>query len=279
MPPKQGREKGGKEKGPQWDENHPARKLLYKAIADDKLQLNGKEMGPKQVYEKYKGESCFQLKGMEYGPTFSRRLRDLRTIVKRNKDRGVDNEGEGKEEQAWKNHPARKLLYADLANGRLELDGKEMGPQQVYEKYKGESCFQLKGMEYGPNFTRRLRDLREIVKRDKSRAIEDKQALAISIRNHPVPEKNHKGEPQWNGSAAQQLLKVDMEAGKHKFMKPSDLRKTRPEYQLFLPDTFRWKIQQNIRTEKFLYTLKIKADKKLKKTQKGHGTSNLNLKT
>lgn len=181
--------------------------------------------------------------------------------------KGKKKEGDD-DELPWNgDHPARKFLYEEIANERIPLNGKEMGPRAVYDKYKELSCFKLKGMEYGKDFTRRLRDLRAIIKRDRKRAIEDRNELAVLIRNHPVPEKNHKGEPQWNGSAAQRLLKEDMQAGKHESMKPLQLRATRPEYELFLPETFRWKIQQNIRTEKYLYTLKVYAEQKLKKTE------------
>ena len=108
--------------------------------------------------------------------------------------------------------------------------------------------------------------LRKIVARDRYRARNDQQALAISIRNHPPPTHNSQGEPQWNGYEAQILLDDDIEAGKHLRAKLKELRETRDEYKLFKPATFRCHILQSIRTAKYNHTLKVKVDSKLKKT-------------
>jgi hypothetical protein len=124
-------------------------------------------------------------------------------------------------------HPAKKLLYDELATGNIPLTSKEMGPKEVYEKYSDTAAFQLKGMEYGSSFTRRLRSLRNQIKRDKNRAAEDKAALQIALKNYPVPLVNQKGEPQWNGSDAQKLLEQDMLAELHLKMMPVELHSTR----------------------------------------------------
>ena len=56
-----------------------------------------------------------------------------------------------------------------------------------------------------------------------------------------------------------------MSQGKRKEMAPCELRLTRIEYQAATtPDQFRWKIQQETRTKKYLYTLKYRADEKLR---------------
>ena len=87
-----------------------------------------------------------------------------------------------------------------------------------------------------------------------------------ALTNHKPPTLNYRGQPQWNGSVAQALLQYDMSLGKHKEMDPSKLRMERIEYQAATSvDQFRWKIQQEIRTQKYLYTLKYRADEKLKK--------------
>ena len=60
---------------------------------------------------------------------------------------------------AWKNHSARKLLKKDLENGVIPIDSKEMGPRDVYNKYKDNPAFQ--NIEYDATFTRHLRELRK----------------------------------------------------------------------------------------------------------------------
>lgn len=122
----------------------------------------------------------------------------------------------------------------------------------------------MDGMEYDDTFTSRLLGLRFQVKRDKGRAIDDEKALKVALQNHPPPCNNHRGEPQWNGSEAQLLLKEAMDLGKHLAMRPSDLRMTKPQFQAFSKDTFRWKVRQELRTKKYLHTLKHQAEEKLR---------------
>ena len=185
----------------------------------------------------------------------------------------IKREGKPKALEWNEDHPARKLLYEELAAGRIPLDSKDMGPAEVFYTYSGTLEFQIEGMEYGPTFTGRLLGLRKIVKRDKKRADDDKRELRIAIENHKPPSHNHRGEPQWNGSEAQALLKQDIADGKHLTMKPSELRwlEGREAYRFFENDTFRWKIRQEVRTSKYLYTLKYKADQKLRNNLQKEG--------
>lgn len=85
------------------------------------------------------------------------------------------------------------LLYDELLLGNIPLSG-GLGPKDVWDKYKNNREFQ--GMVYGSTFTRRLRDLRAAVARDYNQSLKDREALVIAIRNHPAPDKNHRGEPQ-----------------------------------------------------------------------------------
>jgi len=245
-----------------WNKSHPARKLLYDEIKAGRIPLNEDDMGPAEVYYTYHETLEFQEDGMAYGKVFARRLSDLRKQIKR------ETEPKGPE---WnEEHPARILILNELKDGRIPLSTKKMGPAEVYCNYAGTFEFKIEGMEYGDTFIRRLRSLRQQVKRDKGRARSDMKALMIAMKNHPAPSLNHRGEPQWNGSAAQRLLKEDIAAGKHLAVgfKPSKLRLdvNRPEYRAFSVDTFRWKVQQEVRTKKYLYTLKYRSDEKLQAT-------------
>lgn len=163
-------------------------------------------------------------------------------------------------------HPARILLFKELADGRIPLDPKSMGPAEVYYTYSGTLEFQMKGMSYGDTFRRRLRELRKQIRRDKSRASTDKKALKKALKLHPVSHLNACGKPHWNGSVAQALLEYDMSKGKHIGIEPHKFRNQREQYKALSVDDFRWKVQQQIRTKKYLYTLKYRAEDKLRKT-------------
>ena len=57
--------------------------------------------------------------------------------------------------------------------------------------------------------------------------------------------------PQWKGSEAQRLLKIDMDEGKHLQKKPRLFQKDRPEYQEFPGQVFRNHIYQELRSRKY----------------------------
>jgi len=52
------------------------------------------------------------------------------------------------------------------------------------------------------------------------------------------------GKARWTGSAAEKLLKLDVNAEKHRELKPKDLYASRVEYQHFSLDEFRKHIHQ-----------------------------------
>jgi len=187
--------------------------------------------------------------------------------IKRKKKESIQEDEEVEEKELpWDQfNPARKLLFDELLAGNIPLDASAMGPAEVFYTHHRTLEFQIKGMEYGSKFTSRLRSLREIVASDRKRAKDDVKALEIALKKHPPKRLNHRGQTHWNGSLAQALLKYDISLGKHKTMKPHLLRMTRPQYQAAASmDQFRWKIQQEVGTAKYLYTLKFDAEQKLK---------------
>jgi hypothetical protein len=89
--------------------------------------------------------------------------------------------------------PARELLYEDLATGGIPLTSEEMVTKEVYEQYSETGAFQLKGVEYGSSCTRRMRSLRNQIKRDNNKTAADKMTLQIALNNFPVPLLNQNG--------------------------------------------------------------------------------------
>jgi len=162
----------------------------------------------------------------------------------------------------WHYHPLRKFLYDKICAGEIPADYKLMRPFDVWNKFCDDPVFE--GFEYDATFTRRLLALRKQIMEGKSRAEEDIKAFEIAKANHPVPAFNHRGEPQWNGSDAQRLLQEDMKDKKHFDLKPEHLWESRKEYQMFELTTFRDHLHQAWKTQKYLYTLKVRAEKKEK---------------
>ena len=242
-----------KKKAKCWRTDNPVRQLLYFEFKEENIPLDPNLMGPAEIYCKYHNTEEFQ--GLDYNDDFIQSLKSLRNQIK-------------KEEPLLKwdeLHPTRELLFSELGDGMIP-DG--MAPEDVWSKCSNMPQFQLRGIKFNDTFKRQLRDLRKLVKRDKNRAEEDMNEVRRALRNHPPPSHNHRGEPQWNGSEAKTLLKADIAEGKHLIMKPGELQLTKPQYQEFEKDTFRWKIRQEVRTKKYLHTLKHDAEQKLRKNLK-----------
>jgi len=164
------------------------------------------EMGPAQVYYNYSDALEFQMNDMEYGPKFVSRLRGLRKKVKQMSEPPSDKGPDWNE-----SHPARKLLHDELKAGRIPADYKKMGPAEVFFIYSDTLEFKMNGMAYDETFRSRLLALRKIVKRDRKRSRKDKKALKIALKNYPPALNDHHGRPQWNGSVAQILLRLDIQ--------------------------------------------------------------------
>lgn len=163
----------------------------------------------------------------------------------------------------WQYHPAREFLLEKLRLGDFPADYKRMRPFDVWNKYCDDDVFE--GMEYDSKFTARLLRLRTQFNKGKDRADEDLLAFNLAKANHPPPPGNHRDEPQWNGSEAQRLLRLDMDDKKHFDLKPSDLWESRDEYQLFYLETFRDHIHQEDQTRKYLHTLKLRQKEEAEK--------------
>ena len=97
----------------------------------------------------------------------------------------------------------------------------------------------------------------------------DKKAFLNFRENHPRPDLNYRGEPQWDGSDAQRLLKEDMTAGKHlKYDTPSEFRDSRPEYQTYNKKVFRGHIHQEVRLRKLYNLIEEKREEKKEEHKK-----------
>jgi len=152
----------------------------------------------------------------------------------------------------WMNSKAKKLLLEDLLSRKIPLDTKGMGPRKVYNQRPEFAEF-----EYG-RFRDRLRDLRRTALNKKEQATSESAALAHDRRIHPKATHNYRGEPRWEGSAAERLLRLDMDAKKHERMKPSELHCSRNEYSDYPLKVFRKHIHQEECRRKYIAYLNNK---------------------
>jgi hypothetical protein len=155
----------------------------------------------------------------------------------------------------WGKSKARDLLYKDLVDGNI--------PRQAVDEH-GRSTMRLEDIfQMHPEYklydreklSSRLSNLRKMFDECMLRAEIDQEAFEKYRQNHQPSLFSHKGYPEWQGSEAQRLLKLDIEAGKHTQMSKTDLHESNIEYYENFPlDVFRDKVYQEIRTGKYLYT-------------------------
>ena len=167
----------------------------------------------------------------------------------------------------WKRSKAKALLEKDILEGRVPREAKDE---------KGRSTRKLRDIydsrpefaEYHySKFSSRLSGLRKTVTESLNRAVIDQDAFNNYTQNHPAKALfSHKGYIQWQGSEAQALCVQDLEANRHKTMSRNDLYGSRAEYYENFPlDVFRFKLNQEIRTAKYLHTLEVKGKDPRKK--------------
>ena len=155
-------------------------------------------------------------------------------------------------DDSWKNSEAKRLLYKDLLSGDIPLDAEQMGPQVVF--YQRVEFTEFKHT----NFCTNLRNMRANIIASKKRATFDSDALAHDRRAFPKKSHNHRGVPRWEGSEAEELLKIDVGEKKHLQFEPHDLHKTQNEHKKFPYQLFRKHVHQEVRTQKFLAQLRAR---------------------
>jgi len=147
---------------------------------------------------------------------------------------------------AWQYSQAKKLLVQDLLNGTIPLDSLVMGPQEVYQQHP-----EFRQYDFN-RFRDQLRDLRKKLSEKNDCSASDNMALAHDRRIHPMPTHNHRGEPRWEGSKSERLLKHDIAHNKQQAMEPKDLFATQQEYGKYDLEVFCKHIYQEEGRRKFI---------------------------
>jgi hypothetical protein len=170
-----------------------------------------------------------------------------------------DDEGEGEEGKIkWKDSEARQILYKDVKERVIPLEAKynDGTPTMTLEEIYA-SRPEFAAYDYN-KFSSRLATIRNTIKQLEERTDADEAAFATFADNHPVSHYDRKGHIHWPGSRSQELAKADIEAGLlQQGYKP--LYGSRPEYFMeFDFETFSDKVRQEIKTKKYLHTLKVR---------------------
>ena len=153
----------------------------------------------------------------------------------------------------WRKSEAKRILYDFLMDGTAPMEGGSL--EDIYSLHEEFAKYDF------DKFEGRLNRLRDKIKEMDNRADDDLAAFENYKKNHPPALFSHKGYIQWQGSTAQELLWDDLDAYlKDPTKKPKDLWMSRPEYRDDFPlDAFRDKIKQEIRTEKYIRTIRARA--------------------
>ena len=150
----------------------------------------------------------------------------------------------------WEKSRAWKLLYSDVKEGRVPLEGKDENGKNTTDYKDLYYMHQEYALWDFDTFPRRLAGIRKIIKKNDARADDDQAAFDQFVQNNEVSTFNHYGQIQWQGSRAQKLLNKDIKNGvlekytKDKYRFPKmEYWLTRPEfYDKFPLHVFRDKI-------------------------------------
>lgn len=162
----------------------------------------------------------------------------------------------------WRKSKAKKILYGMLLDGIVPMEEKDDNGNQTmplndiyhldpeFAKYRYDK------------FRSRLNGIRDRIKDMDNRAASDEAAYENYKQNHQPSLFSHKGYIQYQGSTAQELLLMDLDDFiADGTMKPKDLWASRQEYMDQFPlHAFRDKIYQEIRTSKYVQTMRARSD-------------------
>jgi hypothetical protein len=165
----------------------------------------------------------------------------------------------------WVNCPAKYVLMDDLKHGRLSGDSKLLSAEDAWTFYKdmpefADVCFS--------QFDARLADHRKQVNKQWKLCQADEEAFrkdqkrgyAANTKSH-----NHRGELIIHLDPVLELIRDDINDGKHKGRKPSEFQATRPEFKRIGKTKFKERMYQEIKRKKFIFYCELKRQTKGRK--------------
>jgi len=148
---------------------------------------------------------------------------------------------------SWRKSDGKKLLIQDIRANRIHA---AMDYQEAFQR-RPEFNVGVTVAEALRLFKGRLLRARKKVAAQKSRAELELALLQQDRITHPAPAHNHRGEPRWEGSVAQQLLKADVKAKRHEQLTNTQFFNSRPEYRALPKPILVGHIVQEVKLIKF----------------------------
>ena len=147
----------------------------------------------------------------------------LRLLRNKHKDGDLVNEDTIKKVIVWSKSAAKQYLKKAFREGLIpdNIDKKEDMKEIWDDLCEDNAAFAR--MEFDDAFVRRMRAVRDDYNKKVVRRDDDLKAFLAAKENHPTPEFNSRGEPQWNGSDAQKELKALISRGGQEGKKPKEL--------------------------------------------------------
>ncbi len=180
----------------------------------------------------------------------------------------VEEEAE-EEAPEWKKSKARDYLFQLCLNPNFPSRD-QIKPKDVWEKdpwkVKDVKCFKWFQDYKALDFASKLRQARARAEKKTGRAREDAEALKHDRLIFPEREEDFRGEPIWQGSKAQELLRRDLKKEERMKLKPKQLQKEEDEYLLFSLENFRNRIYTERKAmQRIVYIKKKRAAKEAKR--------------
>jgi ribosomal protein S21 len=158
----------------------------------------------------------------------------------------------------WRKCPGREILLEDLEPDGILEDHRHRPAKDLWRFYK--TLPEFAGVPFS-QFKHQLEIYLARSGADKEMAERDERALRHDRAIHPRRSRNRRGELVFDMHIAKDLLRRDIENGRHLEMKPSDLRRTQEAYMQFTKTVFRHRIYQEVRRRKFFHYLDLKRAK------------------
>lgn len=158
----------------------------------------------------------------------------------------------------WRTSPARAIIMEDLEPGGILHQRENISAADVWEFYKSFPQFEK---VVWSQFEERFKDHRKQASKRLHQSTQEELDFARDRELHPRQSHNHRGEPVFDLSPAQALLREDVKNKVHTRMQPSELQASREEYKAFKPAKFRQRIYQEVRYQKYIYYLNDKRAK------------------
>ena len=177
---------------------------------------------------------------------------------------GTKEDSPKKKSVKWRYSAAREILQEDFFTEGGFLFKNALSVEDAFDFYnqKYPHFFsQIPWEQFKNNYKRYEKQCNE----RNIRSFKEDIYLKHDRKINPTKTHNAKGEPKFDLHPAKPLLIEDIKNKLHERMTPSELRKTRPEYQAFVNKIFKERIYQIVRTQKYY---NYREDKRTEKRRK-----------